>query len=388
MKTAATWGLALFMVSSFANKVANAEELINSPSWFSSRVSEPKPISSLPSVVVAPDGEVTLYADFTSAKNGSIPLYLVNRSQHHIAFPSQDGDPYIKLEGSLDGQNWDRAQSHRSSWCGNSYHPTPVLKPGTYFQIPGLFPVEGQPRTVRYRMYQEGAYLVTDQSELSRQMLLGEAPNLPLVLVSNVGFGKVRPADINASRDDNFAIPYGSFETVREHALGTRNGRPGGRRNSDAIASLGRFPTTESLALLIELSIDPDREASFAAMRGLSKLGLLYAPAERVYQDYLRSDDSQLRAAAVRALEQRPLTIEVIKYAKEQLSHEDHWVRCFGLGVLAQHCKSDPEIKAFINSIYDDPDPKIQSIFETLLYPTCINYKERGYKGRFNESRR
>ena len=59
------------------------------------------------------------------------------------------------------------------------------------------------------------------------------------------------------------------------------------------------------------------------------------------------------------------------------------------MSVLSGQCKTDQEMRAFINSIYDDPDPKIQSIFENILLSTsCINYQERGYKGRFREERK
>ena len=115
-------------------------------------------------------------------------------------------------------------------------------------------------------------------------------------------------------------------------------------------------------------------------------MGLKLESAEQMYQGLLRGDDVQLRMSATFALNERPITPEVIRFAKEQLSHDSLYVRTMAMSVLGGQCKKDPEMKAFINSIYDDPDPKIQSIFETVLLPTCINYQERGRKGPFRDS--
>lgn len=355
--------------------------------YHSARVGSPLPISSLPENVQAPEGELTLFADFSDVTGSPGRLYLVNRTSHRIAFSSQDGDPYVKLEAATEDGGWERAQTHHSSWCGNSYFVTPSLRPGEYFRFGAYFPSEGERRMVRYRLYQEHAFILDDATD-EKDVYLHEhdLEKLPLNLVSNAGMGNVRPLDIDSARRDCFAIPLGSFKTVRDMATGVVDAPKECR--SSAVATLGRFPTEQSLDLLRVFLSDADRSVSAAAMRGLAKMGLKLESAEQLYQELLQGGDAQLRMSATFALNERPVTPEVIRFVKGQLLDEDLYVRTVAMSVLASQCKKDPEIKAYINSIYDDPDPKIQSIFENTLLPTCISHRERGYKGKFREQRK
>jgi hypothetical protein len=236
-------------------------------------------------------------------------------------------------------------------------------------------------------MYRECAFILDDEADEKTAFLReGDLEKLPLNLVSNVGAGKVRFPDLDAARRDGFAIQLHSFETVRDIATGVvETGREYG---SSAVEALGRFPTEESFALLRGFLTDPDRSVAPAAMRGLARMGLKLESAEQLYQALLQGGDVQLRMSATLALNERPITPEVVRFVKAQLSHDDLYVRTMAMSVLGGQCRKDPEMKAFINSIYDDPDPKIQSIFETLLFPTCIKHRERGYKGRFRDSQR
>lgn len=363
---------------------ASADQPDTREVFYSRRVGQPLPIATLPPHVHAPEGELTLHADFSDVSGISVAMYLVNRTPHRIGFSSQDGDPYVKLEAATDDGGWERAQTHHSSGCGNSYYVTPGLRPGEYFRFAGYFPSNGEQRMVRYRLYQEHAFILEDAID-EKGVFLGkdDLEKLPLNLVSNVGLGKVRPSDIDSARRDCFAIALGSFETVRD--IATEVVETPRECRSSAVQTLGRFPTEDSFTLLLGFLTDTDRSVAAAAMRGLARMGLKIESAEQLYQELLQGDDAQLRMSAMHALNERPITPEVIRFAKEQLLHDDLYTRAMAMGVLGRECKKDPEMKAFINSIYDDPDPKIQSIFETLLFPTCINYRERGYKGQFRD---
>ena len=137
-----------------------------------------RPLAELPPGVRADPGKISLYADFQAASDSGVPLYVVNRTVAEKKFGSQDGDIYLKLEGKADDGEWVRAQSHMSSWCGNSY-VTVSLPPGQFMVCKGYRCTSGPSRPVRYRS------LYIDD------------------LVSNVGEGLADEGDIKlASLDD------------------------------------------------------------------------------------------------------------------------------------------------------------------------------------------
>lgn len=136
----------------------------------------------LPEQVVAAEGKLTLFADFSQNLHPGPVLYLVNRTSSEIQIPTQDGDPYIKLERQLNTGEWTRIQSHRYSDCGNSYiHAT--LPPGMHFKWLGFQPVSGKKAIVRFSSYS----------------------TLPDI-TSNTGEGVVDPAEAAAAATDQLSI--------------------------------------------------------------------------------------------------------------------------------------------------------------------------------------
>src|SRR5262249_26871134 len=87
-----------------------------------------RPIVGLPAGAAAPEGKLTLYADYDSARDEHVKVYLINRTGRTLDIPNQDGDPYLKLEARQSGADpWQRAQRHLYSDCGNSYMSRPSL---------------------------------------------------------------------------------------------------------------------------------------------------------------------------------------------------------------------------------------------------------------------
>jgi hypothetical protein len=112
-----------------------------------------KSILHLPAHVVAPKGEVTLFADFENVKDGTIELFLVNRKKNEAKFNAQDGDIYLKQEYQNRRGEWIRLDPHQSSWCGNSYFGGTILGPDTFVSYQRSFQRSGTPGRVRYRRY-------------------------------------------------------------------------------------------------------------------------------------------------------------------------------------------------------------------------------------------
>ncbi|HYG78446.1 MAG TPA: hypothetical protein VEK08_25825 [Planctomycetota bacterium] len=140
----------------------------------------PKPVSALPRQVTAGDGTVSLFADYAHAKDDQITLYLVNKTKSAMSFPAQDGDLYIKLERQLPDRDWERAQTHAYSWCGNSYHSVD-LKPNEFIALKGIYKKTGKAGVVRYRSFEN------------------------LSLISNSGQGFVDEAQVLAARVDDMS---------------------------------------------------------------------------------------------------------------------------------------------------------------------------------------
>ena len=144
-------------------------------------VGESHPNVDLPKQVIAPEGKLTLYADYEHAGDDGIPLYLVNRSENSVSFNSQDGDIYLKLEYQQPDGKWQRAQAHLSSWCGNSYGRR-ELSSGQHFTLFGYRSQKGIPARVRYACYGN------------------------VELISNVGVGNYLPDDVTAAMEDGIGM--------------------------------------------------------------------------------------------------------------------------------------------------------------------------------------
>lgn len=133
-------------------------EALQGPSdqYYCSNVGTALPIIDLPKHVVAPKGELTLFADFDHRDpEMGIPLYLVNRTVKIQSIPVQDEDPYTKLEFQEKEGFWVRAQTHRDSFCGNSYYSRD-LKPGEFFLFSGYSPASGTKAKIRYHNGKSG----------------------------------------------------------------------------------------------------------------------------------------------------------------------------------------------------------------------------------------
>lgn len=142
--------------------VSQVEDVRKAPSAdFRTPWGEAKPNADLPGKVNAADGVVTIFADFASANDEGIPIYIVNRTRTPLVLPAQDGALFLKLAVKSDG-GWQRAQSHSFSWCGNSYH-TRALPGGQYIESVGYRPKSGQEGTVRFQIGGSEPSLVSNE---------------------------------------------------------------------------------------------------------------------------------------------------------------------------------------------------------------------------------
>src|SRR4051812_27563455 len=96
-----------------------------------------EPNEALPKQVKVEPGKVTLFADYAGKwPIGTIPVYLINGSTNDVDLLAQDGDVYLKLEVEDAEGQWERAQPHVSSFCGNSYYERKI-RPGHFILIEG-----------------------------------------------------------------------------------------------------------------------------------------------------------------------------------------------------------------------------------------------------------
>lgn len=229
--------------------------LIPSLSW---AVPAPLPIfhdhvAKLPSHLPAPASGLAVLADYAHPGAKGIPVYLVNRSGQELKLNAEDFDPYLKLERREADGSWKRAQSHLYSKCGNSYYA--VILPTDHFLVfHGYRPAKGQSATVRYRFYQGGQELV-----------------------SNEGAGLVDEAEMKKAETDAMNIREGNFSRVRSVALGqllfgTPDDHLHLRREAIYELSRGRLDPAESEKALRELvDQQPDyREIAEESLRYLS----------------------------------------------------------------------------------------------------------------------
>lgn len=194
------WGCAALPVCG-----QDVKEVQNASTFFQTSVQPAQANIALPSQVNAPQGQVTLFADFASQAEKGTPLYLVNRSDKRLTFSSQGGDIQMKLEFQRPDGKWQRAQSHADSWCGNSYGQR-ILDPGQHFKLQGYKPTKGTAAIVRYACY--GGVEV----------------------VSNAGAGHFTPEDVEAAQTDAMAmrsIPAVLVKHLKELPSGVEDSRCG-----------------------------------------------------------------------------------------------------------------------------------------------------------------
>lgn len=105
--------------------------------------------SALPSYIEAKDGRITFFADQNEISSNSIALYLVNRTHGDLMITNQDGFFPHLMEGLFFDGKWVRAQTYKTSWCGNSIFSI-FLKHDEYIKSYSYYPTSGIPTKVRY----------------------------------------------------------------------------------------------------------------------------------------------------------------------------------------------------------------------------------------------
>ena len=193
MNLAGTLALRVLLLMFSLGQIARAEEEpIPGGRWAGISVDK------LPGHVVAPQGKLTLFADFehkekttnkadAGAPDESVVLYIVNRTGKTLSLPSQDGDLYIKLEVLGENGLWERAQPHIYSDCGHSYIRV-ELKNNSYLMRSGFLPKANTKAKVRFRCHENIA-------------MESAAP-----MVSNSGDGWIPQEAMLAARYDDMAV--------------------------------------------------------------------------------------------------------------------------------------------------------------------------------------
>jgi hypothetical protein len=160
-----------------------------------------RPVAELPAHIKAPAGKVSLHADYGDIWQKKIVVYLVNRTHKLLRLPAEDDDIYLKLETRNHDGRWVRAQTHRYSWCGNSYHHFDVPA-GQFRALLGFKPASGQERQVRYRVYWRKAF----------GKALGLGPDDEIV--SNPGNLPVDADIVTLARYDSMALRFADLDTI------------------------------------------------------------------------------------------------------------------------------------------------------------------------------
>jgi len=156
--------LLLIMLGELAVTASIHSEKFESPSAnFHPQAGRPIPNVELPEHIVAPEGKLTLVADFNAASEKGVPLYVVNRTGKPVEFRAQDSDIYLMLEYQHEDGTWERAKAHRVAWCGNSYHSL-TLHPGRHLVVQGYMPQQGEKARVRFVCFYDES-LISNESD-------------------------------------------------------------------------------------------------------------------------------------------------------------------------------------------------------------------------------
>lgn len=249
--------------------------------------SGPIPINELPEHVSATDGQLSLFADFNDVRNGWVVLYLINRSGDTVRAPTQSNDLYAKLEYLDANQKWQRAQSHVYDTCGNSYESVRIPD-DTFMRLLGWMPKEGQPATVRYKIYSE------------------------LEVASNSAMGRVIPAEIEKASNDVMSVHMGDADRLRQVLL-EPNSLPI-KLHMMALYRLRKLPPEQSVPIFESLLADdtklwayrdavallsrcaPDSLRTIAIKELSSPDSKRRIPLLECAQDLARCDDGRIRA--------------------------------------------------------------------------------------------
>lgn len=197
-----------------------------------------EPLARLPAHVRPVAGQVTLFADFAAASEQGVPVYLINPTNRAVTLGSQDGDLKVKLERQDPDGQWQRAQPHAYSWCGNSYYSREIA-PRHFLRLDGHRVREGTTARVRYRLYQRD-----------------------LFIASNEGVGLVNDLELERAGNDAMAVHFGDLALLKAVAFGgrelrnTMDHRSAQDLKRTALHELGsgRFSEAQVMEVLLEVS--------------------------------------------------------------------------------------------------------------------------------------
>lgn len=260
------WSLAtaLALCSVVSSQNGKPREIWDNPSAkFRSMAQAPLPNTDLPAQVQAVEGKLTLWADYASADQTSVPLYLVNRTGKEVSLPSQDHDLGIKLEFKKEGGEWTRAQSHIFSDCGNSYYPV-KLPADHFFELRGYRAANGQKNPVRYAINRGDSQLISNSAD-----------------------GLVSPQDLSIVERDGLTlqkIPYPIYDAIDTCSYGSAT--PSGMAECMAVLRiLPLFERNEALldkvrALRDTLTQGPDTAEAHETIQAIDKVLSYQWPSE------------------------------------------------------------------------------------------------------------
>ena len=150
----------------------------------------PVTIQKLPSRVAAPEGELTIFADYDDRWMGGVLVYLVNRTARPTTLSLYSGGfPRLWLETKGANGEWLRVKE-QLPWCtdlGEALH----LRPGQFSTHLGVLSEKGEVREIRYRL-----------------------SGFPLA--SNVGRGVVDPVALRLARYDSLSMKVADLSLVRD----------------------------------------------------------------------------------------------------------------------------------------------------------------------------
>lgn len=328
------------------------------------------PLALLPSRVPAPQGELTLYADYTARRGEFVVLYLINRTDQDLEFSAQDSDIYVKLETLNEAGYWERAQRHGYSDCGNSYFYSPRLNAGHFFKFLGYSPRDGERRTVRYRMHQDAACVVEGEDRGPIAYLFKCEQIKKIRLVSNQAIGFVLSEELERCRRDRLSATTGCFEVVARIATDLSipfYGKFHDAGRSTAIGTLRRFGDDRALAVLQRLLDDEDERIRNASVEAIARMASKLKPAGTLHETLLNDEDPVIRASAIGGLAFLPHVETLVPYLEGLLEDPELRVRGRALFVLIGLARECEEAFALVEGLADDPDPDIQKIVEVNL---------------------
>lgn len=155
----------------------------------------PQQLENLPASVPAMPGKATIYADWDSAKDGSVSVYIVNRTTSVIRLGTLYGRLHLYNEAESKSGEWERSEVYVEELCGVG-HGEGKLPPGTWVsQSESIgMPIHGvEKRPMRIRCYDHD-----------------------LNTYSNVGTGYIYPSHIELAKNDRLAIRTASLGRLKE----------------------------------------------------------------------------------------------------------------------------------------------------------------------------